>query len=198
MRLTIMAAAILALSACDRTRDQPDAEPEASETTPPTQSIIRPDFQEPDIKPPLQTLRQTISFGEGGYELTDAARATLGGVLESAQIKEGGPIVLGGHTDASGNDTGNITASEKRNAAVRGWLVQRGVAEQRINSVPFGEQNPVEPNANPDGSPNEAGRAANRRVEITIGIGGDKPDTGESGAENISDAEPIATATPQR
>ena len=32
----------------------------------------------------------------------------------------------------------------------------------------MGEQNPIAPNALPDGSPNEAGRASNRRVEIDI------------------------------
>lgn len=51
---------------------------------------------------------------------------------------------------------------------MRDFLVENGVEEERIEIVAFGEQNPVEPNALSDGSPNEEGRAANRRVEVTI------------------------------
>jgi OOP family OmpA-OmpF porin len=42
------------------------------------------------------------------------------------------------------------------------------VAEDRIEIVAFGEQNPVAPNALPDGTPNDEGRAKNRRVEIRV------------------------------
>lgn len=196
IRLTISVAAIFALSACNQERDQPDPEPVASETAPPTQSIIRPDFQEPEMVPPLEPLEGTVSFAEGGYELARAAQVKLGEILESAQMKEGGPIILGGHTDASGDDRGNITASEKRTGVVRDWLVERGIDEGRFTMVAFGEQNPVEPNANRDGTPNEAGRAANRRVEVTINIPGADPKE-ESDAESISDAEPIARETPE-
>ncbi|MEL7217243.1 MAG: OmpA family protein, partial [Pseudomonadota bacterium] len=48
------------------------------------------------------------------------------------------------------------------------WLIGKGVNQERIDVIVFGEQNPAEPNALPDGSPNEAGRAANRRVEVLI------------------------------
>ncbi len=45
---------------------------------------------------------------------------------------------------------------------------ERGIAETRIEVIALGEQNPIEPNALPDGAPNEAGRAANRRVELSV------------------------------
>ena len=52
--------------------------------------------------------------------------------------------------------------------AVRDWLVENGVEASRISVIAFGEQNPAAPNALPDGSPNEEGRLANRRVEIEV------------------------------
>ena len=68
-----------------------------------------------------------------------------------------------------------MRASMARAEAVRDWLVENGADAERITTIAFGEQNPIEPNALPDGSPNEEGRAANRRVELTI----DVPDAGE-------------------
>jgi OOP family OmpA-OmpF porin len=59
-------------------------------------------------------------------------------------------------------------ASLARAEAVRDWLVENGVAEDRIRTIAFGEQNPIAPNARPDGTPDEDGRAANRRVEIEV------------------------------
>jgi OOP family OmpA-OmpF porin len=61
-----------------------------------------------------------------------------------------------------------LRAGLERAEAVRDWLIEMGVAEDRSEVLTFGEQNPIEPNALPDGTPNEEGRAANRRVEILI------------------------------
>ena len=55
-----------------------------------------------------------------------------------------------------------------RGLAVAKWLIDNGVDAERITVIAFGEQNPIEPNALPSGAANEAGRAANRRVEIEI------------------------------
>ena len=79
---------------------------------------------------------------------------------------------MGGHSDSGGSDEVNIRASLERAEAVRDWMVANGVAEERITLVAFGEQNPAAPNALPDGSPNEEGRAANRRVEIVVASDG--------------------------
>ena len=49
-------------------------------------------------------------------------------------------------------------------------MIDNGVAQERIVIIAFGEQNPVAPNALPDGTPNEAGRATNRRVEIEVSV----------------------------
>ena len=61
-----------------------------------------------------------------------------------------------------------MRASQERAEAVRDWMIENGIADERITIIAFGEQNPAAPNALPDGSPNEEGRAANRRVEIEV------------------------------
>jgi OOP family OmpA-OmpF porin len=174
--LATLCAALAALSACGPEHEERrQAEPAATPTPPPTisaspsASIIRPDITpEPVVDLPPPPLMQTVGFPDGGSRLDPAAEQALVNVLESEQIAEDWPIVLGGHSDSAGGDRANLAVSRKRAEAVAKWLREHHVSGDRIEIVAFGEQNPVAPNANPDGTPNEAGRAKNRRVEIRI------------------------------
>lgn len=170
----IAIAAMAALGACQANPGSSDddavPDPEASASSEPaeTVSILRPEIEQPERPAVAEPLLVTIGFPDGGSELDEAAVAALKEVLASDQIGQGGPILLGGHSDTQGNDRVNLRAGRARAEAVRDWLVDNGIAESRIEVLTFGEQNPLEPNAKPDGSPNEAGRAANRRVEVLI------------------------------
>ena len=160
-----------------------DSEPEATPTSSPSPvSIIRPDVEQPQQSAVLAQLQTRIGFPDGGSELSEAALAELATVRESPQVTEGGEIILRGHSDASGNGATNLRASQARAEAVRDWLVEMGVGEERIKVIAFGEQNPIEPNALPDGTPNEEGREANRRVDITVMVGASE----EEGAAEAS------------
>ena len=159
--------AAMGLQACGR---EESPEPAANDGDAP-RSIFEQEGEGADGRPadaPLPPLETTLGFPDGTSELTEAARAELATILKSPQMGEGGRIVLGGHSDSDGSDEANETASRERAEAVRDFLVENGVDEERIEIIAFGEQNPIEPNALPDGSPNEEGRAANRRVEVTI------------------------------
>lgn len=118
----------------------------------------------------MRPLDLIIAFPDGGAELGPRQTAALARLVSSQQVGEGGPIVLGGHSDSSGTDAANLTASRERAEAVRNWLIQHGIAEKRIALIVFGEQNPLRPNALPDGTPDEVGRARNRRVEIHVPV----------------------------
>ena len=78
-------------------------------------------------------------------------------------------------------------AAEERAQAVAEWLEEKGLAEDQVRIIAFGAQNPVQPNLLPNGEPNERGRAANRRVDVTILV--------PKGA-TIPDPGPTATPTP--
>jgi outer membrane protein OmpA-like peptidoglycan-associated protein len=72
-------------------------------------------------------------------------------------------IEIEGHTDAVGTDEYNLKLSEDRAESVRYFIVQSGIAENRIlGSRGFGEVRPVATNDTPEG------RQMNRRVEIVI------------------------------
>lgn len=184
--LVSAAAASLALAACQDDRGPSAEDEDASEK----RSIFRPEFQVEPIEAlePQGVLETRLLFPEGA-ELTEEARADLATVLASPQVTEGGEIVLRGHSDSGGSDEANMRVSQARAEAVRDWLVENGVAEERITLIAFGEQNPEAPNALPDGTPDEAGRAANRRVEIEVrGKSGAVPGKEPTLAESLAGA----------
>jgi len=69
-------------------------------------------------------------------------------------------ITIEGHTDQRGSDVYNQKLSERRAGSVREYLVGRGVAAGRLDSVGRGESNLL------DGSNTEEGHQRNRRVEL--------------------------------
>jgi outer membrane protein OmpA-like peptidoglycan-associated protein len=56
----------------------------------------------------------------------------------------------------------NQKLSEGRAASVKAYLVSKGIADSRLNSAGYGETTPVADNKT------AAGRAKNRRVEMTL------------------------------
>ncbi|WP_075290530.1 OmpA family protein [Pararhizobium arenae] len=71
-------------------------------------------------------------------------------------------IDVDGHTDSTGNPGYNQGLSERRAASVANYLASQGVDQRRMSAIGYGQDRPVASNAD------EAGRAQNRRVEISI------------------------------
>lgn len=67
-----------------------------------------------------------------------------------------------GHASADGPDDYNMTLSQQRAQSVADYLANRGVARARMGVRGFGETQPIASNDT------EAGRQANRRVEIKV------------------------------
>lgn len=71
-------------------------------------------------------------------------------------------IELAGHTDSEGSEESNLKLSQARSDAVKSYLIEKGIAAERVKSVGYGESMPVATNATAEG------RQANRRVEFKI------------------------------
>lgn len=85
-------------------------------------------------------------------------------------------IMVLGHTDSSGSEAYNQGLSERRAGSVSGYLQQHGVDAGRIRARGFGETVPVADNGT------AAGRAQNRRVEVSIQVNEEfKARAGEQG-----------------
>lgn len=71
-------------------------------------------------------------------------------------------IQIAGHTDSTGAEEYNQSLSERRAMSVQNALVNQGVAPMRMQTIGFGEAQPIADNST------EAGRQLNRRVVVTI------------------------------
>lgn len=69
---------------------------------------------------------------------------------------------LEGHTDSTGNAAKNLQLSKDRAAAIKNYLIAKGINESRLSSEGFGITKPIASNKT------VAGRAQNRRVEIIL------------------------------
>jgi outer membrane protein OmpA-like peptidoglycan-associated protein len=96
----------------------------------------------------------------------DVLRPESEPVLEAlAKAMKGDPksrYIIEGHTDNRGGEAMNQDLSDRRAARVKSWLVAAGIDGGRLDTKGYGQSRPALPNDS------EAGRAANRRVEVAI------------------------------
>jgi OOP family OmpA-OmpF porin len=103
-----------------------------------------------------------IYFATGKYILLSRSFKGLDDVVNVMKDDPQLRLSVEGHTDYVGSDVSNQKLSENRAAAVKSYLVKKGVDESRIMSAGFGETNPVADNKT------AAGRQKNRRVELIL------------------------------
>jgi outer membrane protein OmpA-like peptidoglycan-associated protein len=120
---------------------------------------------------------RSLSMNLSGDVLFDYDKAVLKPAAEEALKKVAvvlsqfpeSSVTVEGYTDSKGGKAVNLPLSRERAGAVKDWLVKNGnISSTHITAKGFGEENPVAPNANSDGSDNPAGRALNRRVTIIV------------------------------
>ncbi|MBB3877713.1 OmpA family protein [Sphingomonas pseudosanguinis] len=110
----------------------------------------------------LLNLPSGITFGYDSSTVQPQFRQTLDQVADILSQYRQTYIDVYGHTDSTGSDSYNQALSERRAVAVADYLASRGVQPARIGTRGFGKSQPVASNDT------DAGRAANRRVEIKI------------------------------
>jgi outer membrane protein OmpA-like peptidoglycan-associated protein len=103
-----------------------------------------------------------ITFGVDSSAVQPSFQATLDKVASTLTQYEKTYVDVMGHTDSTGSDAYNQALSERRASAVAGYLTSRGVQSARLATKGYGESQPKASNLD------EAGRAANRRVEIRV------------------------------
>jgi len=112
-------------------------------------------------------------FDAGSAELKPGSTKILVSALVDIKAQPGWLIVIGGHTDGRGSAQQNFQLSHARASAVRDWMQRMGDIPDSCFAVQgFASSQPVTSNDT------EAGRAANRRVEISL-----LPQTGACGQD---------------
>lgn len=90
------------------------------------------------------------------------ARTNLQALARSLAKYPDSDVLIIGHTDAVGSEEYNLGLSVRRADAAATYLIAQGVARARVGTMGLGESEPVATNDT------DAGRAANRRVEVAI------------------------------
>jgi outer membrane protein OmpA-like peptidoglycan-associated protein len=103
-----------------------------------------------------------ITFRTDSADLNAQFFKVLDGVAQVAKKYDKTIIEVAGHTDNTGDAGYNRQLSQRRADSVARYLMSRGVADARLMTAAGGEEHPVASNST------EQGRAANRRVEVTI------------------------------
>ena len=103
---------------------------------------------------------QGILFDTGSDRIKPESTPTLQEIADMLTTHGDLRITIEGHTDNVGNAAANGTLSEQRAAAVKTYLVGKGIDGGRIETAGLGDTKPAAPNATPEG------RQQNRRVEL--------------------------------
>jgi len=103
-----------------------------------------------------------LLFATDSASLNPTLRSDLRVLADSLQKYPNSIVTVTGHTDNTGSAAYNQDLSERRAASVAKVLMRNGVAGSRVRTVGAGESRPIASNQT------EAGRQANRRVDITI------------------------------
>lgn len=103
-----------------------------------------------------------VYFARGGVELLESSNESLDQLYTLLQDNPTMRIELLGHTDNQGDARLNILLSEQRVAAIKEYLVAKGISEKRITGRGYGGSKPIANNAT------EESRQLNRRVEFKI------------------------------
>ncbi|MEX5632032.1 OmpA family protein [Parafrankia sp. FMc2] len=116
------------------------------------------------------TISADVLFDFDSDDLTDAARAEIARLAGQVPPAAGTVTVLG-HTDGLGTPAYNVILSQRRADAVAGLLRPAVPDGTRVSATGRGGADPVVPNTRADGSDDPAGRALNRRVEVSFPAG---------------------------
>lgn len=110
----------------------------------------------------LNTAFENLEFNTGNAVIKDVSYASLNELAALLIKKKEWKLQISGHTDNVGDAQKNLVLSKQRAEAVKAYLIAKGVEASRLNTLFFGETQPIATNDTPEG------RQKNRRVEMTV------------------------------
>ena len=110
----------------------------------------------------LNSYAKTILFDTGKATIKEQSAAVLGDIIGILNEYSNAKFNIEGHTDSVGSEKSNQKLSEERASSVMNYLIEHGIASNRLSAKGYGESKPLDTNNT------AAGRANNRRVEINL------------------------------
>jgi len=138
---------------------------------PEVQPIVEPE-PEPVVEPvisegvsaclELNGVLDGVNFHSNSAELTEESVGILQEIANTLLLCESKLVTVSAHTDSQGNASYNEGLSQRRANSVVEFFISVGINPERMNSIAYGEREPIDSNAT------AAGRRNNRRVELSI------------------------------
>jgi len=149
----------------------PPPPPQAVPAPPPPKPVAKAEPKPEPKKPAVVNLASTELFEFNKAVLSREARAKLDSevIAKLGDLREVRYIIVNGHADRLGSTPYNQKLSEKRADAVRAYLVSKGVAADKVETLGFGKTLPVK--ACPDQKERKGlieCLAPNRRVVVEV------------------------------
>ncbi|SNZ01191.1 Thrombospondin type 3 repeat-containing protein [Flagellimonas pacifica] len=115
-----------------------------------------------EVQKQLNNYAKTILFDTGKSTIKPESLSVMVDIIQILNEYPNAKFMVEGHTDSVGSNATNQNLSERRANAVREFLVNEGIAQNRLTSVGYGEDKPIASNNT------RSGRKQNRRVEINL------------------------------
>jgi peptidoglycan-associated lipoprotein len=155
------AALCLTGSGCSRKIAKPDAPDQTSYPSgvfggPSSGSVTEQEMQG------VQARLHTVYFDYDSFTLSPDAQTALQGNSDTLKAAPHVRVVVEGHCDERGADEYNLALGERRARSVVGYLAGLGVSPDRLSTVSYGSELPLDPGHN------ESAYAKNRRAFLRI------------------------------
>jgi peptidoglycan-associated lipoprotein len=143
---------------------QPEQKVPVTEQTPVREPVVAQDLKETTRAPggDLQSQLQKVYFNFDSSDLSEESRNALSRNAEYLSKQPSIRISIEGNCDERGSDDYNMALGERRAKAAKDYLVNLGIASERINTISYGEEKPVDPGHD------ESAWAKNRRAEFVV------------------------------
>ena len=137
----------------------PEPTPEPTPAPEPEPEIV----QRAQLQNDRIDLSETVQFETDSAVLVERSKRLLDQVANELEAHpEVKRVLIEGYTDAVASKGHNQKLSDDRVAAVKSYLVEKGISANRLRTRGFGERKPIGSNKT------EEGRAKNRRVEFKV------------------------------
>jgi outer membrane protein OmpA-like peptidoglycan-associated protein len=103
-----------------------------------------------------------ITFETGSAVIAKSSNAVLDEAAKVLKEYDTVKLEISGHTDDTGTHDANMKLSQDRADAVKKYLVDKGIADDRLKAVGYGPEKPVDP------AKTATARSKNRRVEFQL------------------------------
>jgi peptidoglycan-associated lipoprotein len=116
----------------------------------------------PPPPPPAPLTLSTINFDFDMFNLRPDARDIMAQNADAMSKHSGAVIKIEGHCDERGSEAYNMALGEKRASTARDYLVNYGVAKDKLSVISYGKSRPV------DTGHDETAWAKNRRADLIV------------------------------